>query len=551
MIGATKRVLVVENDDGIRESVVNRLRRRGFAADGAGTVAQTRALVTGQAAPFDVAVLDKAIQDPLHKTLTGFDLGHELRDAQPDMPPEFVVYSRHYKPEDYAQALELGISDYVVKSTNRAETIIDRIRLAALKSALNPVRPDLGERIERIAEKDLKVSTAVHQLCTEIIKPELDVCLGVPNIILISDSESIQVVNGNHRPGSERLYGEIQKGMLQHYGCTSFTFNKKNVPVPATAADIVNNLEGGSFVSFNVMDEAQLSIGILPPRSSDALSEIDFSDIELGLYVNPPIQKLLKYLSRIEKAVDASRRKILLGYTSRFCLYVAQTQLEILNEVAEDKELSGTTGFQRLKKLVLDLQATGNEFSLLSESIKQREAPVTTFPSVSVTSVVQRAWKETQEHFWLENWKLNEKGEDFTLAIEENDLFVAVLRVLQWFAQREDKVSTEAPSIDVEYSRRNDRLQISFTDQSRRLGSELRQRLFEPFTQIATSTKPPKDGKDDERPSLYLPLYLAKTLIDTKNKGLLEDRTDELPNDSKVGHRFTISFPAKEDNATT
>jgi K+-sensing histidine kinase KdpD len=165
--------------------------------------------------------------------------------------------------------------------------------------------------------------------------------------------------------------------------------------------------------------------------------------------------------------------------------------------------------------------------------------------------VVQRAWKETQEHFWLENWKLNEKGEDFTLAIEENDLFVAVLRVLQWFAQREDKVSTEAPSIDVEYSRRNDRLQISFTDQSRRLGSELRQRLFEPFTQIATSTKPPKDGKDDERPSLYLPLYLAKTLIDTKNKGLLEDRTDELPNDSKVGHRFTISFPAKEDNATT
>jgi DNA-binding NarL/FixJ family response regulator len=277
MIGATKRVLVVENDDGIRESVVNRLRRRGFAADGAGTVAQTRALVTGQAAPFDVAVLDKAIQDPLHKTLTGFDLGHELRDAQPDMPPEFVVYSRHYKPEDYAQALELGISDYVVKSTNRAETIIDRIRLAALKSALNPVRPDLGERIERIAEKDLKVSTAVHQLCTEIIKPELDVCLGVPNIILISDSESIQVVNGNHRPGSERLYGEIQKGMLQHYGCTSFTFNKKNVPVPAAAADIVNNLEGGSFVSFNVMDEAQLSIGILPPRSSDALSEIDLN----------------------------------------------------------------------------------------------------------------------------------------------------------------------------------------------------------------------------------------------------------------------------------
>lgn len=549
MIGATKRVLVVENDSVIREPLVNRLRRQGFEADGAATVAQTREL-TERDAPFDVAVLDKALQDPQSQT-TGFDLGYELRDAQPDLPLEFIVLSGHSEPQDYDEALKLGIFDYLVKGTPEAESIIDRIHLAALKSALNPVRREIGERIERIAEEDLKAATAVHRLCAEIIKPELEKCLGVPSIFIISDSEGTQILNGDTPPGSEHLYGEIQERLLEKYRYESFTFSKNDVAVRAEADEIAGDFEGGSFVSFSVND-VQLSLGILLPKNSaSSSSKTDFRNIELRPYVNPPIEKLLGYLSRIEKAVEAAKRKILLGYTSRFCLYVAQTQLEILDEVAEETDLSTTRGFQKLKKLALDLQATGNEFSLLSESNKLGRAPVTTSPPVSVAAVVQRAWNEIQEHFGLEKLKLTESGQDFTLEIEENDLFVAVLRVLQWLAQREDKVSTPTPTIDVEYRRRNDRLEVSFTDQSRRLRGELRQKLFEPFTQIATTTKTPKDGKDDERPGLYLPLYLAKTLIVTKNKGLLEDRTDELPATSKFGHRFTISFPAQENEVTS
>lgn len=560
MIGAAKRVLVVEDDQSVRDPLVGLLRDKGLEAEGVATVEQTRDVFSNKPA-FDVAVLDQGLKN---SSSSGIAMGFELRERQPDSPTEFIVYSAHSDTAAYDEALKLGIFDYVVKGTPEAHTLIDRIQLAALKSALNPIRPDLGERIERIAEEDLKVSTAVHQLCTEIIKPELDVCLGVPSIILVHDEESTRVLDGNVEPGSEHLYGEIHRQLWRHYGATSFTFSKEDVRVSGNAADIINGFDGGSFVSIQVMDQAQLCLGILPPKTSaPSWLEIDFSNfdlgsfvtppvgnfqnIELGSYVDPPIRRLLKYLSRIEKAVEASKRKTLLGHTSRFCLYVAQTQMEILNEVAEDKVLSATPGFQKLRKLALDLQATGNEFSMLSESAKHREAPERTSPPVSVKAVVKRAWNEMKEHVLLTKLELSEKGDDFNLPVDENDLFVAVLRVLQWLAQREDKVSTETPTIDVEYSRHNDRLQISFTDQSRRLGGELRQKLFEPFTQIATTTKTPKDGKD-EQPGLYLPLYLAKTLIETKNNGLLEDRTDELPKTTKVGHRFTISFPAEEDN---
>lgn len=546
MIGATKRVLVVEDDQTVRGPLVDILRSQGFRAEGAATVAETRELVT---IPFDVAVLDKAMKDP-KSSATGFDLGCELREAQPDAPPELVAYSAHSEPEDYETARKAGISDYIVKGTPGSEDIIDRIRLAALRSALNPVRLEVGEWIERIAEEEFKVATAVRNLCADIIKPELEVCLGVPSIFIVSDAEGTEVLNGNIPAGSERgdVYGEIQKRVIENHGFNPFTFSQSELGMPAEAADIMGELEGGRFASFNLSGDVQLSMGILQPKKPDS-RKIDFRNLELEYYVNPPIAKLLKYLSRIERAVEAAKRKTLLGHTSRFCLYVAQTQLEVLNEVrAEDHNAAATPVFQKFKKLALDLQATGNEFSLLSESINQDRTTLPAPEPVSVTWVVKKAWGEVEEHFLLDKLKLRHIGDDFTLAIEENDLFVAVLRVLQWLAQREDKVSTETPTIDVEYHRRNDRLEISFTDQSRRLGGELRKKLFEPFTQIA-STPPPKDG--NERPGLYLPLYLAKTLIEAKNKGWLEDRTEELAKTTNFGHRFTIGFPVEENDVNS
>jgi hypothetical protein len=74
------------------------------------------------------------------------------------------------------------------------------------------------------------------------------------------------------------------------------------------------------------------------------------------------------------------------------------------------------------------------------------------------------------------------------------------------------------------------------------LGEQLRRRLFEPFTQ-STTTSGDIEDKGEQLPGLYLPLYLAKTLITVKNNGTLEDRTKELP--GNLGHSFMMSFPVE------
>ena len=99
MIGATKAVLVVEDEQIVRDPLVDLLRSQGLRAEGAANVAQTLDLVTDKATVFDVAVLDKALKDP-DSSSTGIDLGYELRKAQPNLPPEFIVYSAHSEPED-------------------------------------------------------------------------------------------------------------------------------------------------------------------------------------------------------------------------------------------------------------------------------------------------------------------------------------------------------------------------------------------------------------------------------------------------------------------
>src|SRR5207302_1628083 len=107
------------------------------------------------------------------------------------------------------------------------------------------------------------------------------------------------------------------------------------------------------------------------------------------------------------------------------------------------------------------------------------------------------------------------------LAIERNDLLLAVLRVLQWMVQRTDKVPAGIrPKIVVGYSASAEAVEISFSDLSQRLSPRLRQRLFDPFTQVSTA---PPLSEGAKRPGQYLPLYLAKVLVEIKHNGSLED----------------------------
>jgi hypothetical protein len=114
-------------------------------------------------------------------------------------------------------------------------------------------------------------------------------------------------------------------------------------------------------------------------------------------------------------------------------------------------------------------------------------------------------------------------------------------------AQREEKTEEATPKVEIAYVRGEDRVEIHFTDQSHRLSPQLRQMMFEPFAYGIPPITPTKfDGED--LPGLYLPLYLAKMLVEVKNNGSLEDRSVELDVAGLPGHRFVMSFPTGKEN---
>jgi signal transduction histidine kinase len=383
-------------------------------------------------------------------------------------------------------------------------------------------------------------------------------CLGVPAVFLLTGERGTQNCSlGATLPADYHpAYQAIQDwtfGSLNSSG--PFVFSQQehqNVPDDAQSQAMFERLDGSCFLPIHDGRDMRLSIGLLRADASATVLAEEPTELAgiLNSYLRTPIHELLNFLGRMETAIERTKRKTLLEHTSRFCLYVGQTQLDVLNEAATNNEIEPSKEyFQKLKKLALDLQATGNEFSQLSGGAVS--AAVGAPRPVSVSSVVKRAMEEIEGQFLLERLELVERNsaEGFDLAIEQNDLFVTVLRVLQWMAQREDKtpIEVEKPTIEIAYVRNEERDEIHFTDQSRRLGVHLRQKMFEPFTQ---ATPPITSTKEDEEelPGLYLPLYLAKMLVEVKNNGSLEDRSDQL--EGAHGHRFVISFPAGEENSS-
>jgi DNA-binding response OmpR family regulator/signal transduction histidine kinase len=561
---AAKTVLVVDDQQTIRDTLVKSLEWRGFNAKGASNINQAREIVEELGSNIDVAVLDMRLQDKEHLNLTGADLGQEVRNAL-RLPPEFLIFSGFTEPAYLTAASRLGTAAYLVKGPVKPDELIRHIRALALRRALNTERKEVGEKIERIAEKAYSRSAAIQHLCRQVIEPELKACLGLPALMLLSDEKGTHTFGDDPRAagGHNAAYQMIQDWTFTQINSDGpFILHSEHAQAApdAQTGETIQRLEGGSFLRLYSAHNLRFSIGILPsegggdhdlPEDPGKLASI------LNTYLRTPVSELLNLLERVEAAIEKAKRRTLLQHTSRFCLYVGQTQRDVLNEAVEQKELdSESQYFKKLKRLASDLIATGNEFSQLSDEGAQKSAVA---EAVSVAAVVKQAVAEVEEQFFSDRLKLVVKGEDFDLRIDRRDLLVAVLRVLQWMAQREEKTPEEAgePVVEVEYLTANGRAEIHFLDRSRRLSVQLREHLFEPFSQAPPAraqavkeeeAQPTTEQTADELPGLYMPLYLAKMLIEQRYHGRLEDRTgksDKL--EGRHGHHFVIRFAAEEE----
>jgi DNA-binding NtrC family response regulator len=106
------RLLIVDDDDLLRQALAKRFQRQGLAVTVADDGAQ--ALALAEAARHDVALLDLHLPD-----LSGIDVLARLKQLQPEL--EALMLTAHGSIETAIQAMRRGAYDYLTKPVNPAE----------------------------------------------------------------------------------------------------------------------------------------------------------------------------------------------------------------------------------------------------------------------------------------------------------------------------------------------------------------------------------------------------------------------------------------------
>jgi DNA-binding response OmpR family regulator len=165
----SQRIVVIEDEPAIAESVAYSLERDGYSVATAGTVAQARDLT----ASADLVVLDLILPDG-----DGIDLLREIRAA--GQRAAVIVLSSRDAEADRIAALEIGADDYVTKPFSPRE-VVARVR-AVLRRTASGTSPDLGTtslplRIDRESRR-----AVIHKQVVELTRVEFDLLAALLNV---------------------------------------------------------------------------------------------------------------------------------------------------------------------------------------------------------------------------------------------------------------------------------------------------------------------------------------------------------------------------------
>ena len=165
-----QRILVVEDEPAIAESISYALGRDGFTASTAATYAEAENAVEG----VDLVILDLMLPDG-----SGFDLIGKMRREQ-NLTPIIVLSSRDGEADRVA-ALETGADDYVTKPFSPRE-IVARVRAVLRRTTpgadISPAAPvascqlsaDEETRRARVGEKPLELTRVEFDLLASLLE---------------------------------------------------------------------------------------------------------------------------------------------------------------------------------------------------------------------------------------------------------------------------------------------------------------------------------------------------------------------------------------------
>jgi len=119
------RILLVEDEAALRETLAARLKREGYAVDMAADGED--GLFLGREMPFDVAIIDLGLP-----RLTGIDLIRKLREEGKKFP--VLILTARSSWQDKVEGLKVGADDYLVKPFH-VEELLARINALVRRAA--------------------------------------------------------------------------------------------------------------------------------------------------------------------------------------------------------------------------------------------------------------------------------------------------------------------------------------------------------------------------------------------------------------------------------
>lgn len=531
-----KTVVVVEDEEPKRRSLGRALERRGFRVRGVGTVSEARRVIRELGETTDVMLLDMRLDDPAEPATTGADIAIEARDENPLWMPEYLIVTAYPNVTNYYQlALRLGAAAYLSRAEVTQEETVRHIRALALKRALRVERPSVMAALGPISESTKNLSDAVTRFCREMLMGELDACLGSPYILLLTNELGTQnVATNTDLPTSYGAsYAAIQSMAQAITKLSSFhvvtEHDLKVLPAPVSNGEerFFARLPGAALLPLANVMNFSLSLVLLAPRPMESRHPEETGPLAAALaqHVRPSIiEHFLKILVHID-----SKKKAVLKNISYFCLYVGQEQQRIINEGVVRGELhEGSEAHLDLRTMADDLRQTGAVLSgAASYSVNDA------LPTLEVRGLIERELEDLKE--LVAPTEFNYRLEGSCRIRANEDINIAFKRLLHWLVQRYIETPPALnPEISVRCVEGESESLVVFEDRSERLSKELRRQLFEPFsTSVMLGAH-----AGDRGPGIYLPLYLAKVLVEEQYGGRLTDESDQMG--GGVGHRLVL-----------
>lgn len=115
-----KKILIIEDEDVLRDMYVDKFSQAGFKVLSAGDAEIGIKLIKKEKP-------DLILLDILLPRENGLSLLKQLKKEVPDLKSKIVAFSNFDDPEAKKQAAELGVVDYLIKTSYTPKQIVEKV----------------------------------------------------------------------------------------------------------------------------------------------------------------------------------------------------------------------------------------------------------------------------------------------------------------------------------------------------------------------------------------------------------------------------------------